>query len=192
MILVHTVEKHHRDSLMKLIDEFKENHDTRMPEWYVSGTYEQYTGGSEGLLENIHSDYHIHKDTPRPYLTYFYDNIVHEHMNSTGTLLGLESEWCNFSWEIDRTWFQQYYEKADHFWHTHARSNYANVYFLELPDENYKTEILDSNGKLIDYDAKEGDIITFPAGMQHRSAPNSAERKTVISFNSNYSIQRKL
>ena len=192
MILVHTVEKHHRDSLMKLIDEFKENHDTRMPEWYVADTHIQYNGGSEGLLENIHSDYHIHRDIPRPYLTYFYDNIVHEHMNSTGTLLGLETKGCDFSWEIERTWFQQYYENADHFWHTHPRSNYTNVYFLELPDENYKTEILDGKGKLIDYDAKEGDIITFPAGMQHRSAPNSTERKTVISFNSNYSIERKL
>ena len=32
MILVHTVENGHKDSLIRLIEEFKLNHDTRVPE----------------------------------------------------------------------------------------------------------------------------------------------------------------
>ena len=186
MVLVSKIERHHRENLINLIDEFKKNHDTRMPDMYASGNKQQF------LLDNIHSDYHLHEDIHRPYITYFYDHVAFEHMNFIGRLLGLETKDCTFSWEIVRTWFQQYYEKADHDWHTHPRCNYTNVYFLELPNEKYKTEILDSNGKLIYYEAQEGDIITFPAGMQHRSAPNSSERKTVISFNSDYSVERKL
>jgi hypothetical protein len=57
-----------------------------------------------------------------------------------------------------------------------------------LPDEHYITEIVGADGKICKIHAIEGDIITFPAWMKHRSRPNGKERKTVISFNSNYEI----
>ena len=36
------------------------------------------------------------------------------------------------------------------------------------------------------HDPEEGDIITFPAHLLHKSKPNGDKRKTVISFNSNF------
>ena len=57
-----------------------------------------------------------------------------------------------------------------------------------MPDSSYKTEVLGRDGKIIEFDVKEGDVLTIPAWMKHRSPPNGKERKTVIAFNSNYQL----
>jgi len=64
----------------------------------------------------------------------------------------------------------------------------SNVYFVELPSKSLGTEIL-NHGKL---DLNEGDLLTFPAYLYHRSPVNvTEERKTIISFNSNISEYRE-
>jgi hypothetical protein len=85
-------------------------------------------------------------------------------------------------------WFQQYYKNDLHDWHIHRNCHWTNIYFLELSDQKYKTEIQDFfRTDIIKYDAKEGDIITFPACLYHRSPLIDSDiRKTIISFNSNY------
>jgi hypothetical protein len=87
--------------------------------------------------------------------------------------------------EIDNYWFQQYNQSDTHGWHVHGRCHWINVYFIELPNESVKTQILDYRREgLIDYQAKEGDIITFPSMLYHRSPPNPCrDRKTIVSFN---------
>ena len=89
------------------------------------------------------------------------------------------------SWKIENGWFQQYQEKSSHYYHTHPGVNFTNVYFLELPDKQFKT-FIQSGGKEYNYKAQEGQIITFPAHLLHRSKENGNFRKTVISFNSNF------
>tara|TARA_X000001036_G_C20612242_1_gene779473 strand:- start:147 stop:671 length:525 start_codon:yes stop_codon:yes gene_type:complete len=92
----------------------------------------------------------------------------------------------NFSVNRGDAWFKQYYQNAEHTWHNHSNAQFTNIYFLELPDEKYKTEICGLNGKLIEYEATEGQILTIPAFLLHRSKPNGTKRKTIISWNTNY------
>ena len=49
----------------------------------------------------------------------------------------LKEETC----EIQNGWFQQYYTNDFHQWHRHAKTNFANVYYLELPDKNMTTKV---------------------------------------------------
>ena len=91
---------------------------------------------------------------------------------------------------IHHAWFQQYWQFDKHDWHTHGQAQFANIYYLELPDKNNKTEffnVLDQ--KIIkEIEIEEGDLITFPAYIIHRSNTNSAKQKTVISFNSSFEL----
>jgi len=65
------------------------------------------------------------------------------------------------------------------------------VYYLELPDNAPKTELIDQYNinKKITVDAKEGDIVIFPSFVIHR-APKmlTDDRKTIISFNLEFDI----
>ena len=88
-------------------------------------------------------------------------------------------------WKIINSWFQQYEKNSYHEYHNHPQSNFTNVYFMELPDTNFKTVIKIEN-KEYEYSVKEGQLITFPAHLLHTSKPNGNERKTVISFNSDF------
>ena len=168
MILVNAVKDHlrHKKTLLKLIDDFEGLHDTRV----VSD------------VENISSDWETPKAAKREYLEYFFNNVISETMNSISQTLGLSS------WTADDAWYQRYSEQGTHDWHNHGKTQFANSYFLELPDSTYKTEIVGSNGEIIEYDAKEGDVVTFPAWLKHRSKPNGKERKTIIAFNSSFGL----
>jgi hypothetical protein len=87
--------------------------------------------------------------------------------------------------EIANYWFQQYSHADTHEWHVHPHCHWTNIYFIELPDESVKTQVLDyKKEKLIDFAIQEGDILTFPSMLYHRSPPNySDKRKTIVSFN---------
>ena len=90
--------------------------------------------------------------------------------------------------ELGNMWFQQYIKDNTHDWHIHGNCHWTNVYFVELADANEKTQINNIyNNEQINYNATEGDIITFPSFLYHRS-PNiqSDNRKTIISFNLNF------
>ena len=94
--------------------------------------------------------------------------------------------------EITDMWFQQYYKGDTHGWHVHEYCHWANVYFVELPSKNFLTEIVDLNRVPIEYEAQEGDIISFPSMLLHRSKPNiSIDRKTVIAYNVNFTHIRE-
>lgn len=182
MILVNTVENHetHKKELLECFERFKGYYDTKMPSQYVRKT------GERILLENVHSDNHIH-NIRKAGLDYFYESIIREIMPKIGEKL-LLNKFGEFDWDIHHAWYQQYYEDGAHIWHTHPNCQFTNIYYVEMPNEDYKTEVLGVNGKLITFDAKEGDIITFPSWLQHRSKSNGKDRKTVISFNSSYGL----
>lgn len=89
-------------------------------------------------------------------------------------------------YEVKNIWFQQYTEGDYHGWHSHPDVTFSNVYYLELGDKNMSTEFINPfNKEIIKVDCSEGDLITFPAYLNHRSPENlSKDRKTVIVFNS--------
>ena len=122
------------------------------------------------------SDWNENKNIEREWIHYFYDHVFSQ----------IKSNLLNDRTAIDiiihNIWFQQYEQHDKHDWHTHTESQFTNIYYVELPDGE-KTELFDE----VDIDIKEGDILSFPAYIFHRSKPNiSNQRKTVISFNSSF------
>lgn len=85
---------------------------------------------------------------------------------------------------ISALWFQQYNKNDQHGWHVHG-DNFTGVYYLELDESSPRTQIIEPvSKKLIEVEAKEGDIVIFPSVYIHR-APKvlSDKRKTIVSFN---------
>jgi len=160
--------------------------------FYIVNSIENYKHHNKKLLDLIektpkkkynditYTDWKIPKNIDRPYLKYFYD-LIEPKLINIGNFLKYKE--C----EIQNTWFQQYYKNDNHDWHNHPICNFTNVYYIELPDNN-KTELYDNvNKSIIDLDVKEGDLVTFPAHIIHRSKTNqSNKRKTVISFNTSF------
>ena len=88
------------------------------------------------------------------------------------------------SFICENCWYQIYEKGNFHETHTHAGTNFTNVFYLQLPDENLKTNFNNKN-----YEAGEGDIISFPAFIPHNSKINLFEKhKIIISFNSSIEI----
>ena len=125
------------------------------------------------------TDWNLPKAFERKYIEYFYLNIAKPIMN-------LQQKYMRApAWEISNAWFQQYEKDSFHVYHNHPNVNLTNVYFLELPDLQFKTSIKIGE-KEYDYEAKEGQLITFPAHLLHCSKSNGNLRKTIISFNSSF------
>ena len=125
------------------------------------------------------SDWDLPKSFARKYLDLFYKKVIRTSMKK------LQDYYKADDWNISNGWFQQYEKDSYHQWHNHEGANFTNVYFLELPDTNYKT-ILKIENKEYEYKVKEGQLITFPAHLLHTSKPNGDKRKTIISFNSDF------
>jgi hypothetical protein len=127
--------------------------------------------------DNIsHTDWNLPVNFKREYFNFFI-KIIEPYLLKIAT--ELKSKTCN----IDNVWFQQYYKNDTHQWHTHAKCQFTNVYFVELPFKSLGTEILDQEKLNLD----EGDLLTFPSYFYHRSPINlENKRKTIISFNSNF------
>jgi len=127
------------------------------------------------------TDWNLPKDIDRPYVNFFVDIIKPYISKITEYLMYEKTELSNF-------WFQRYQNQNEHPWHSHPNFHFANVFYVELPDESLKTEILDPITKNIvdDIKVKEGDLLTFPAHLLHRSPLNTTDNiKTIISFNTN-------
>jgi len=128
------------------------------------------------------SDWLLPPDQKREYLDYFYSNVIDDIMDEQAKYFKADQ------WHIHNAWFQQYKNAAFHKYHNHNNTNWANVYFIELPSPTLKTTIK-IRDKTFDYTAKEGQVITWPAHLLHTSKPISSKRKTVIAFNSDFSFK---
>jgi len=149
--------KKHKKKLLNLIKEMPDN------------TYE--------LISK--TDWNI--NCKRRYLDYFYSDVIKPIMNEQQKYLNASN------WRISNGWFQQYNKKSYHKWHVHEGANYTNVYFLELDSSDQATKIKTGRNKIIEYKAKEGQVVTFPGCLLHKSEAILKKRKTVISFNSWFS-----
>jgi hypothetical protein len=124
------------------------------------------------------TDWNHSLDNNRKWVKKLFDDLM-THMLNSYQELGFD----NFT--LGEIWFQQYYQSSQHGWHIHGR-NFTNVYYLELPKDTPRTELLvpyDKTSKLI-LDVNEGDTVVFPSFVLHRAPPNqSINRKTIVSFN---------
>lgn len=127
--------------------------------------------------DSIHNtDWNLPKNFERKYVDYFVP-IIRPYLNEIAKKLHSEKA------VIDNIWFQQYKKNDEHSWHTHGLSNFSNVYFVELPLKSLATEILNVK----DLNLNEGDLLTFPSHLYHRSPINKTnKRKTIISFNCDF------
>jgi hypothetical protein len=128
-----------------------------------------------------HTDWNLPQNFKREYIDYFL-KIIEPYLEKICSKLNTNKfVFSNF-------WFQQYIKNDKHEWHTHPKTNFTNVYFVELPDKSLATEILNEKNLEIN----EGDLLTFPAFYYHRSPINMFDkRKTIISFNADiYDYQK--
>lgn len=127
------------------------------------------------------TDWHLAPNVIRPYL-----ELVLQPISQHVEAVRLANNYTSSS--VGRCWFQQYKKGDFHDWHTHGECMFSSVYYVDLPDGSPKTSFL-LDGKEFSIDVREGDILTFPSFLAHRSAPNPSDRaKTVFSFNSNFSV----
>ena len=88
------------------------------------------------------------------------------------------------------SWFNQYNPRSgsEHPTHDHPDVDLTNIYFVELEDVSLGTILKNPRtGKEMNIKVKEGQILSFPATILHRSPPNLTDsRKTVISFNTRF------
>ena len=149
---------------------------------------------NDGVELTSKTDWNIPQNYQREYLDIFYDMIKPYLQEMTDRLRCKE---CR----VSNTWYQVYNKGDKHDWHTHPEANYTNVYYLSLPNKSMKTQLYDVVGESIveNIEVEEGQILTFPASVIHRSPvneidesnnwwpfKNKIDRKIVISFNSNF------
>ena len=174
MIIVNRMPDHekHKDSLLSKIDKLKD------------------VPGSTIIMNGVCSDWSLPADIEREYLEEFYE-MIDPVMESIAKSLGLltpEYLIRDYRFGITNIWFNQYSEGGEHDWHNHPGCQFTNCYYLELPDVEYSTDVIGADGKPCKIHAIEGDVMTCPAWMKHRSKPNGPGRKTIIAWNSNYEV----
>ena len=118
-------------------------------------------------------------DKNRDYVNYFVRKVLIDYNKNFNDFMFQKEI------KVQSVWFQQYYNGDYHNWHVHDETQFTNIYFLELPENKLKTEIFDNfSKKIINLDVEEGDILTLPSYIIHRSKINTTnKRKTIISFN---------
>jgi hypothetical protein len=133
--------------------------------------------------EISHTDWNLPKHFERKYLDYFYKNIIDDYRSWFIKKYNLTD------YIIHNCWFQQYNKNNFHNYHTHGNCNFTNVFYLELSDKKMTTEVLNLDNQKIDLECKEGQILSFPGFLLHRSKIIETDlRKTIISFNSSFHL----
>ena len=148
-----------------------------MPKHGIRNTKDSYVSNTdwETPIEN------------KPYLEYFFTKIKPYYDCIAKRLCPV-----GWKWTSGKTWFQQYEKGSNHNWHNHEECTHTNVYFVQLPSNNYCTEFYDFiTGKSIKAKVKEGQLLTLGSSIMHRSPSNNSNKlKTVISFNTNVKSYR--
>ena len=126
-----------------------------------------------------HTDWTLDENINREYKEYFKKFILNDFVAYFGSMFKGYSQI-----EIDKFWFQIYRKNDFHAEHTHSRAHFTNVFYIQLPEENLKTKIKMPDNTILNFNAKEGQIITFPAYCRHSSPINTSDKeKIIISFN---------
>ena len=159
MIFLHKIKDHnkHKNKLLNLINKVPKDNKSDF--------------GPDSIYK---SDFYSGKEKRFEYLDYFFKII-------DPIMLQVCDKLFSTNYVIHNAWFQQYKNNNFHKWHTHTKTQFSNIYFLELPDQKLLTEFYNIKVSNIE----EGDVITFPSYIFHRSPVNNTnKRKTVVAFNS--------
>tara|TARA_Y100001951_G_C11213855_1_gene224595 strand:+ start:166 stop:765 length:600 start_codon:yes stop_codon:yes gene_type:complete len=159
-----------KSKLLKLINQAKRDKEVLGDDYkFLSKVYSK---------DKLMTDWSQSEDLNRPW-TKLICPFLKKHFNNCAFQLDYQHS------KIRNLWFQQYEKGDTHGWHIHG-NNYTGVYYLELPVEASKTELINQfnqNRKMM-IDAIEGQIIIFPSFIVHRSPKMIKDvRKTIISFN---------
>lgn len=125
-------------------------------------------------------------DTSRSWTQYFYPNFK-KTLDEITMSCGYQKS------TVNQLWFQQYHNQDTHGWHIHG-SNLTGVYYLDLPYDTPKTQLIDpfSQLEIITPDITEGDFLVFPSTVIHRAPPmKSNSQKTIISWNWDFDLVRE-
>jgi len=125
-------------------------------------------------------DWHCSTDFTRNWFLFLKDYLF-EDLLKTHEELGYDG------FTLNEIWFQQYLNNSEHGWHTHS-SNFTSVYYLELPPDTPKTQIISpfDQKTILEIEVTEGDILMFPSFVIHKAPINKSQnKKTIISFNTN-------
>tara|TARA_R100000664_G_C2721759_1_gene115008 strand:- start:266 stop:760 length:495 start_codon:yes stop_codon:yes gene_type:complete len=119
-------------------------------------------------LQNVPKEYmHIAVPIIKPYIRELIKHLYKEHHDIIKA-------------NLSNSWYQIYKKNSQHTWHTHTKTQLANVYLIELPEKKYATKFL--NHKTVNLE--EGDILTFPSWYLHSSPIiKSNKRKIIIAYN---------
>jgi uncharacterized protein YjlB len=136
------------------------------------GTF-SYVVGTNQLSS---TDWHLANNIPRTYYPLVQPPIS-EHISS------FVEEYGYTEASAGRVWYQKYERGDFHDWHVHEQSMFFSVYYVSLPEGAASTQFT-YKGVPFNVDVKEGDILTAPSYLVHRSAASaSADPKVVVAFN---------
>jgi hypothetical protein len=123
------------------------------------------------------SDWNL-KDNPINYS--FFASQIQENLENMANFFKVKN--C----KLHNFWFQQYNKNDHHIWHTHGECNYTNVYYLEV--DSGATEVKNPfTLKTIKMKVKEGDILSMPGFLLHRSPKFKKNiTKSIIAFNTSF------
>ena len=131
-------------------------------------------------MENINkSDYYLPKEHTREYGDLFLD-IIKPYNYNIKNFYRAKEIW------IKNYWYQQYNNNDYHNWHVHSGSLLSSVFYIELQNKNSTIFYDHLTQQEYSYNVEEGDLITFPSMIPHKSEKNSKDRKTIISFNADF------
>jgi hypothetical protein len=135
---------------------------------------------------NIDNELIDYSDWNIPYEDKPYSDLVVEYLTPYLELMAKKLN-CKV-YQVNEFWFQRYVGNNFQNWHNHVGTMYTNILFIDLKDTSYATQFFDSyNNQLIQTPKlKEGDIITIPAHVPHRSIKIENGTKAVMSFNITY------
>ena len=124
------------------------------------------------------TDWYVGPEVKRQYFDLIVSDVI-SHLRNIFKLLDIEK------FKISNVWFQQYHQNDFHCFHTHERTSWNCVYYLEFEKNNPGTTFKSFfGGAEFTPEISEGEILMFPSCLRHTSLPNkSSSRKTVVAFN---------
>jgi len=150
--------KTHKSKILKLIED--------------TGTF-SYNVDRQRIFN---TDWHLPQTFYRPYWEYV-SKLLEPYFQELG------EQWPGFDIKMQNYWYQQYQNADYHDWHMHPYCNYSSVFYIDLPSKKLNTEFK-RDAYIFSISVEEGDILTFPSFLFHRSPLNTTVKtKTVLAFN---------
>ena len=162
-ILVQKIKEHNqiKDNLLSLMN--------KMPDREIATDFESIKK----------TDYYLPKEHVRGYGDLFLKTIKPYNDNIKNFYNAREFWIINY-------WYQQYQDTDYHKWHVHPTTLLSNVYYVELENRNSTVFYDNVTKQEYKFELEEGDLVTFPSMLAHKSQSNSKSRKTIISYNADF------